>query len=64
MKFRNLQLIFKYTNYFMISINFFHIINNGRGQRTVFFFSINIYGEHEDKVLHIETVRYADGGQL
>lgn len=31
---------------------------------TVFFFSINIYGEHEDKVLHIETVRYADGGQL
>lgn len=30
----------------------------------VFFSSINIYGENEDKALHMQTVRHADRGQL
>lgn len=67
-KFRNLQQIFKYTNNFMISINFFHSITDGRGQRNlehcIFFSSINIDGENEDKALHIHTVRYSERGQL
>lgn len=30
----------------------------------VFFSSINIDGENEDKALHIHSVRYAERGQL
>lgn len=30
----------------------------------VFFSSINIYGENEDKALQTQTVRHADRGQL